>query len=87
MTTMNPVVIYTSVPCGYCNAAKSFFNQRDIPYTEIDLTGDRDARVALAQRAGQRTVPQIYIGDTHVGGYTDLVALASAGKLEPLLGG
>lgn len=82
---MSKVVIYTAVPCGYCRAAKSFFDQRDIGYEEVDMTGDRDARIDLAQRSGQRTVPQIFIGETHVGGYTDLVALASAGKLEGLL--
>jgi glutaredoxin 3 len=82
---MSKVVIYTAVPCGYCRAAKSFFDQREIGYDEVDLTGDRDARMDLAQRSGQRTVPQIFIGETHVGGYTDLVALASSGKLEGLL--
>lgn len=82
---MTPVRIYTAVPCGYCSAAKAFFQDNDIPYEEVDLTGDRDARMALIQRSGQRTVPQIYIGETHVGGYTDLIALARSGDLQPLL--
>lgn len=82
---MSDVTIYTAVPCGYCAAAKSFFDSRGITYTEIDLTGRREERLALLQRTGQRTVPQIFIGEVHVGGYTDLRALASRGGLEPLL--
>ncbi|MCP4807649.1 MAG: glutaredoxin 3 [Proteobacteria bacterium] len=82
---MTPVRIYTAVPCGYCSAAKGFFKDNDIAYEEIDLTGDRDARMDLIQKTGQRTVPQIFIGDTHVGGYTDLIALARSGGLQPLL--
>ena len=84
---MAPVVIYTAVPCGYCSAAKRFFEQRSIEYMEIDLTGNRPARMDLMQKTGQRTVPQIFIGDTHVGGYSDLVALHGQGGLEPLLEG
>lgn len=83
---MNKVLIYTAVPCGYCTAAKGFFEKQGIPYEEVDLTGDRDARMGLIERTGQRTVPQIFVGETHVGGYTDLVALASAGELQALLG-
>ncbi len=82
---MQKVVIYTAVPCGYCRAAKGFFDQQGIQYEEIDLTGNRDARLEIAERTGQRTVQQIYVGDTHVGGYTDLVALASSGELDSLL--
>jgi len=84
---MQKVVIYTAVPCGYCRAAKGFFEQQGIPFEEIELTGSRDKRLALAERTGQRTVPQIFVGDTHVGGYTDLVSLASSGQLDDLLAG
>ena len=84
---MTPVRIYTAVPCGYCNAAKAFFADNGIPYEEIDLTGDRDARMALLERTGQRTVPQIFVGEPHVGGYTDLIALARSGGLQGLLAG
>jgi glutaredoxin 3 len=82
---MREVIIYTAVPCGYCSAAKSFFKSRKIPFKEIDLTGDRAARLQLMDRTGQRTVPQIFVGDVHVGGYTDLRALDQRGGLTPLL--
>ena len=83
---MNEVTIYTAVPCGYCSAAKSFFSSRGIPYTEVDLTGRREERLALLRRTGQRTVPQIFIGERHIGGYTELRELASRGELAALLG-
>ena len=82
---MQPIVVYTSVPCGYCNAAKSLLNRLDLPFEERDLTGDRSARMELMQRTGQRTVPQIFVGEFHVGGFTELRALHSQGKLLPLV--
>lgn len=82
---MAPVRIYTAVPCAYCSAAKRYFQGREIPYEEIDLTGNSDARIELMQKTGQRTVPQIFIGETHVGGYTDLLALDQKGQVDPLL--
>lgn len=82
---MNPVRIYTTTWCGYCTAAKRFFQARNIPYEEIDLTTDPEGRADLEARTGRRTVPQIFIGEVHVGGYTDLRALDAQGRLEPLL--
>jgi glutaredoxin 3 len=82
---MPHVRIYTTDYCGYCNAAKRFLTDRKVAFEEIDVSGDDAARVDLTQRTGQRTVPQIFVGDTHVGGYTDMVALDRAGKLQPLL--
>ena len=82
---MTPVRIYTSVPCGYYNAAKRFFDERTIAFEEIDLSDDADARDALRRQTGQRTVPQIFVGEVHVGGYTDLIALARDGRLDELL--
>jgi len=82
---MKPVQIYTTTYCGYCQAAKAFFKQKNIPYSEIDVTGDDAAREALTQRTGRKTVPQIFVGETHVGGYDDLRALDRAGALQPLL--
>jgi glutaredoxin 3 len=79
------VVIYTAVPCGYCNAAKRYFGDKEVEYEEIDLTGDRQARMDLMERTGQRTVPQIFIGEIHVGGYSDLMALHAKGEVKPLL--
>ncbi|MCB9762893.1 MAG: glutaredoxin 3 [Alphaproteobacteria bacterium] len=82
---MNKVVIYTAVPCGYCSAAKRFFAARNIPFQEIDLTGDHEARARLSERTRQRTVPQIFIGDAHVGGYSDLMDLHRTVGVDSLL--
>jgi len=79
------IIIYTAVPCGYCMAAKQFFDARGLAYSEIDLTGDTPKRLKLLERTGQRTVPQIFIGETHVGGYTDLRDLERQGDLTALL--
>ncbi len=83
---MQPVVIYTTSHCGYCRSAKAWFAARGLPYREVDVTSDDAARTTLVERSGgQRTVPQIFVGEVHVGGYSDLVALDAAGKFTPLL--
>ena len=84
---MQPIVVYTARPCGYCSHAKSLLKTLDLPFEEIDLTGDYEARQELMQRTGQRTVPQIFVGEVHVGGFTDLRALHSRGELLPLVQG
>ena len=85
---MKPVEIYTTRTCGYCAAAKALLNRKGVAYTEIDVGGDPDLRAAMTQRAGgRRTVPQIFVGRTHVGGCDDLYALDQAGRLDPLLRG
>lgn len=83
---MNKATIYTTDYCSYCRAAKSFFQSRGIPYEEIDVSGDDDARAELRERTGRTTVPQIWIGEAYVGGYDDLRALDRSGSLAPLLG-
>jgi glutaredoxin 3 len=82
---MQPVTLYSTNWCSYCRAARSFLSQKGIPFTEVDLTGDDDAREKLTARTGRTTVPQIFVGEHHVGGYDDLRALDRAGGLEPLL--
>lgn len=83
---MRPVEIYTTPFCPYCHAAKRLLDRKGVGYAEIDVSRDPDLRMAMIQRAkGRRTVPQIFIGDTHVGGSDDLHALEAAGKLDPLL--
>ena len=82
---MPKIVLYSTTHCGYCTAAKRFFESKGLPFEEIDLTDDDEARDALRVRSGRTTVPQIWIGDVHVGGYDDLRALERAGRLEPLL--
>jgi glutaredoxin 3 len=84
---MAPVEIYTTRFCPYCIAAKRLLKRKGAELTEIDVSGDPEGRSAMVARAnGRMTVPQIFIGATHVGGYDDLYALDRAGKLDPLLG-
>jgi glutaredoxin 3 len=83
---MSKVQIYSTSWCPYCDAAKSLLDDKGIPYDEIDVT-DATLRSEMVQRAhGRRTVPQIFVGETHVGGYDELAALERRGKLDPLLG-
>jgi glutaredoxin 3 len=83
---MSAVTIYTTTSCVFCLRAKEYLRSRGVAYVEVDVTGDEAARARLVERAhGRRTVPQIFVGDVPIGGYTDLVALDRAGKLQPLL--
>ncbi len=83
---MKPVEIYTSPLCGFCHAAKRLLNQKGVSFQEIDVMAQPDRKTEMIQRAnGGRTVPQIFVGETHVGGCDDLYALERAGKLDPLL--
>lgn len=85
---MQPVVIYTSMLCPYCHRAKGLLKSKDVAFREIDVTMDPKGRAAMTQKAGGRTsVPQIFIGDTHVGGSDDLAALEAKGGLDDLLSG
>jgi len=80
------VKIYTSALCGFCYRAKALLDSKNVSYSEISVDGDHQTRQEMMQLSGQRTVPQIWIGEQHVGGCDDLYALERAGKLEPLLG-
>lgn len=83
---MKPVEIYTSPLCGFCHAAKRLLNEKGVEFTEVDVLANPDRKPEMIQRAnGGRTVPQIFIGETHVGGCDDLFALERAGKLDALL--
>ena len=83
---INKVVLYTRDLCGYCAAAKHLLDSKDISYEEIDATLSPEKRQEMIKRArGQVTFPQIFIGDTHVGGYDDLSILEQTGKLDMLL--
>ena len=85
---MQPVTIYTTAWCPYCSAAKSLLREKGAAFTEIDVERTGGARAAMTDRSGGRTsVPQIFVGDTHVGGCDDLYAMERAGKLDPLLTG
>jgi glutaredoxin 3 len=81
-----PIVIYTKSTCPYCHAAKDLLQRKGAPFSEISVDGDRAKQAAMAEKAGGRsTVPQIFIGDKHVGGCDDLYELDEAGGLDPLL--
>ena len=83
---MKPVKIYTTTYCGYCVRAKDLLTRKGVKYEELDVTGNDEMRSKLVEMSGgQRTVPQIFIGDTHVGGYSDLARLDSEGRLDPML--
>lgn len=82
---MKPVEIYTTQTCPYCISAKALLKKKGVAYTEIDVGANPALRVAMTERAGRRSVPQIFIGGVHVGGCDDLHALDHAGKLDPML--
>lgn len=84
--TQPTVTIYTKFGCGYCYRAKQLLDSKGIEYTEHDVTMGGPKRAEMMERAPMaRTVPQIFIGDTHVGGSDDLAALERAGKLDAML--
>ena len=83
---MTPVEIYTTPYCPYCLDAKALLKKKNVAFTEIDVSRDRELRVKMIDRANGRTsVPQIFIGERHVGGYDDLAALDRSGELDQLL--
>jgi glutaredoxin 3 len=83
---MAQIEIYTTRYCGYCRSAKALLTRKGVAFSEIDVTSDPEERSKMVERAnGQMTVPQIFIGATHVGGFDELYALDRAGRLDPLL--
>jgi glutaredoxin 3 len=83
---MPRVQIYTTAICPYCVRAKSLLERKGVGYEELRIEGNRELMREMLDRSKRRTVPQIFIGDTHVGGYDDMAALDMEGKLDPLLG-
>nr|MBV6629160.1 glutaredoxin 3 [Oceanococcus sp. HetDA_MAG_MS8] len=80
------ILMYSKATCPFCVAAKRLFAQKGLSYEEIEISGRPELAAEMRQRAnGGHTVPQIFIGDTHVGGATDLFALDAKGQLDPLL--
>jgi glutaredoxin 3 len=85
---MKPVTIYTTPICGYCRAAKSLLAAKGVAFEEVDVLGDPERREEMTLRArGRRTVPQIFVGDIHLGGFDDLATLDRKGDLAALLAG
>ena len=81
------VVIYSTAICPYCVAAKNFLKSKGYGWTEVRIDTDPAERERMLARTRRSSVPQIFVGETHVGGFEDMMALHRAGKLEPLLTG
>ena len=81
-----PVVMYTTSWCPYCERARRLLSSKGAQFSEIDVESAPEKRAEMQTRSGRRTVPQIFIGEQHVGGSDDLAALEAAGKLDALLG-
>jgi glutaredoxin 3 len=79
------VLMYASSWCGYCSRARRLLTQKAVEFTEIDVDTKPGARAEMVKRSGRHTVPQIFIGDRHIGGCDDLYALDASGGLDPLL--
>lgn len=83
---MKNVEIYTRPTCGFCHMAKRLLSAKGVSFSEVNITAQPEKRAEMIQRAkGGSTVPQIFIGDTHVGGCDELMALDRQGKLDALL--
>lgn len=81
------IVVYSTAWCGYCDRAKALLERKGLVYRDIRVDEDPAERQAmLARTGGRRTVPQVFIGDRHVGGFDELYALDKAGELDTLLG-
>lgn len=79
------VTLYVTSHCPYCNYAKRFLDANSIEFETVDVTRDTEKRMWLVEATGKRTVPQIFVGDTVVGGYTDMQDLHKRGEFQPLL--
>lgn len=84
---MTTVTLYTSAICPYCVAAKNFLKQRGLAYEEVRVDLDPARREEMMARARRTSVPQIFIGDAHIGGFDDLVAADRSGRLADILAG
>jgi glutaredoxin 3 len=82
-----PVIMYTTSWCPYCARARKLLTSKGVSFAEVDVEAMPGKRAEMQSRSGRRSVPQIFIGETHVGGSDDLHALEAAGKLDALLSG
>ena len=83
---MVKVIVYTAHYCPYCKAAKEFLKSKNVEFEEIDVTNDDEQRKKIEKLSGQKTVPQIFINDRSIGGFSDMKALDGKGELDQLLG-
>ena len=84
---MSSVRLYTKKNCAYCLRAKALLSKMGVAFEEIDVETDDQLRTWLVEQTGQRTVPQVFVGERSLGGYTDLEALDQKGELDPILRG
>jgi glutaredoxin 3 len=84
--TRADIVMYTTGWCPFCMRAKTLLDRKGVKYREINVEDDPALREEMQKRSGRRTVPQIFVGDRHVGGFDELSALERAGELDPLVG-
>jgi len=85
--TAPAITLYMAGWCGYCQRAKALLTQKNAAFTEIDVDDDAKFRAEMVARSGRRSVPQIFIGDKHIGGCDDLMELERSGELDRLLQG
>lgn len=83
----NKVTIYGNASCPYCGAARMLLTRKAVEFTDITVTDNPSLLDEMRQRSGQSSVPQIFVGDTHVGGFDELYALDKSGELDKLLAG
>jgi glutaredoxin 3 len=79
------VIVYSQPFCGYCTAAKRLLDRKGVEYTEVDVMLDPEKRAEMIERSGRQTVPQIFFGERHIGGFDELNALDRSGGLDQLL--
>ncbi|MDT8438801.1 MAG: glutaredoxin 3 [Wenzhouxiangellaceae bacterium] len=83
--SQKPIVMYSRASCPFCVAARNLLHSKNVTWTEVSLDAEPDKRAEMISRTGRRTVPQIFIGDFHVGGFDDLNALHRGGDLDRIL--
>ncbi len=87
MSSLNAVTIYGNTTCAYCGAARMLLAKKAVAFQDIVISDDADKEAEMQERSGSHVVPQIFIGDTHVGGFAELCALDKSGELDKLLAG
>ena len=84
---MAKITVYTKDHCPYCIRAKRLLERKGVPFEEVNVEGRDDLRVWLVEASGQKTVPQVFVGERSLGGFSDIDALDRAGELDPILRG
>jgi glutaredoxin 3 len=87
MNAQNKITVYGNAMCPYCGAARMLLTKKAVEFENIDVNVDPQKREEMQERSGSPSVPQIFIGDTHVGGFDELAALEMDGELDTLLAG